>query len=284
MKSIGIWYELVGQDLPELELHINLWNLKNDKKKAEPFIDFGIGINDFRSIKTLTLLFPFVINEKDIVDLYKCVRVPDTARLIFNEIECEISSKDRYSVIDSANFASPKLLINIKNCENLENFINLRNNYNETTSLSIDFEELKKDTKFSESRDLYFRFRLTGSRIKEALFCPVHKKNWFLESGFLETQIVDVKINRERNLPHDICKEYRLKKYVFANFNKIHMLVMSDTSDEVEPFGNAVYDCRKLEEHDWDNYLINGYNVTNILAYHWKEKAKKEGNYLILVS
>ena len=51
---------------------------------------------------------------------------------------------------------------------------------------------------------------------------------------------------------------------------------MSDSSDEVDTFGTGIYECRKLEDHDWDNYLENNYDVTYILAYHWKEKGKDE--------
>ena len=157
----------------------------------------------------------------------------------------------------------------------MESFIKCNSN-DETTILSIDFEELKRDDKFNEFNDLYFRFRVNSNSIKKSLFCPVEKKNWFLESGFIETEIIDIKINQERNLPHNICKDYRLKKYRFAAFKKIHLLIMSDSSDEVDTFGTGIYECRKLEDHDWDNYLENNYDVTNILAYHWKEKGKDE--------
>ena len=275
MKSIGIWYEVTGEELPQLEVHINLWNLKKRKKNTAPFIDFGIGIPGFRKIKVLDILLPFHIDKSEITDLYEHVREPDTARLIFNEVECEISSKDRYAVIKSDNFDNSKLLISIKNEEDLESFIKCNSN-DETTILSIDFEELKKDDKFNEFDDLYFRFRVNSNSIKKSLFCPVEKKNWFLESGFIETEIIDIKINQERNLPHNVCKDYRLKKYSFAAFKKIHLLIMSDSSDEVDTFGTGIYECRKLEDHDWDNYLENNYDVTNILAYHWKEKGKDE--------
>lgn len=272
MKSIGVWYELYGEELPQLEFHINLWNLKGDNKSTSPFVDFGISISDFRKIKSLDILLPFKINDNEIVDLYEFVKTPDLARLIFNEIECEISSKDRYTIIESDNFDKPKLLINVKNEGKLESFI-CHEIHNGMSSFSMDFEELSRDEKFSDYEDLYIRFRVNSESIKQSIFCPVHKKNWFLESGFVETQIVDIKINQERNLPHHICKSYRLNKYKFAIFKKVHLLVMSDSSDEVDSFGNGMYQCRKLEEHDWDYYLGNNYDVTNILAYHWKEKS-----------
>lgn len=275
MKSIGVWYEVAKEELPPLEIHINLWNLKKGKKNTVPFIDLGISVPDFRKIKLLDVLLPFSIDENEITDLYEQVKVPDTARLIFNEIECEISSRDRYSVIESDNFENPKLLIRIKSGDELVSFVRC-NSCEETTILSIDFEELKRDDKFDEYNDLYFRFRVNSESIKKSLFRPIQKKNWFLESGFIETQIIDIKINQERNLPHNVCKEYRLKKYKYAVFKKIHLLVMSDSSDEVDTFGTGIYECRKLEEYGWDNYLENDYDVTNILAYHWKEKNKDE--------
>lgn len=278
MKSIGVWCELDGKNeeelWSELECHINLWNLKRNKKRISPFIDFGISIPNFRKIKTLHFLMPFKFSENQILDLYNNVKIPDTARLIFNEIECEISSKDRYAIIKSDNFESDKLLISIKDENNLEKFVSLSDEYDDTTRVSISLEELKKDELFVPYDDLYFRFRIDSESIKEALFCPIQKKNWFLESGFVETQIIDIKINQERNLPHNICKDYRLKGYRFADFSKIHLLIMTDSSDEVDTFGSGVYECRKLEEQAWNDYLENKYDVKNVLAYHWKEKCQ----------
>ncbi|MCD8038295.1 MAG: hypothetical protein LUE96_04340, partial [Lachnospiraceae bacterium] len=221
------------------------------------------------------ILLPFKIDDDEIFDLYELVKTQEIARLIFNEIECEVSSKDRYTIIESDNFDRPKLLVNVKNGEEFETFIS-HSFDNELSIISVDFGELTKDEKLFGYDDLYVRFRVNSESIKESLFCPVHKKNWFLESGFMETQIVDIKINQERNLPHTVCKNYRLKKYKFAVFKKIHLLVMSNSSDEVDSFGNSIYECRKLEEHDWDNYLGNNYDVTNIFAYHWKEKSTCE--------
>lgn len=275
MKSIGIWYEVNNEELPQLEIHINLWNLRKGKKNTFPFMDFGIGIPDFRKIEELDILLPFDINKSEIIDLYKYVKDPDTARLIFNEVECEVSSKDRYSVIKSDSFDNSKLLISIKSESELYSVVKC-SRCQEGTILSVDFGELKKDDKFGEYKDLYFRFRINSDNIKKSLFCPVQKKNWFLESGFVETEIIDVKINQERNLSHNVCKDYRLKKYRFAIFKKIHLLVMSDSSDVIDAFETGIYECRKLEERAWDNYLENNYDVTNILAYHWKRKSKDE--------
>ena len=277
LKSIGIWYQLAGNDLPKLEFHINLWNLKGKDKKVSPFIDFGIVIKKYKIINDLVILFPFSFDEQELFDLYCYTKDPSIARLIFNEMECEVSSHDKYMVIESGNFEKPKLLINVKEQDNLVNGICLKQNLAlGMTELSIGFEEIKKDVKFIQYEDLYIRFRVKSQNIKKILFCQVAKKNWFLESGFIENQIVDIKINKERNLPHDICRKMRLDNYEFAKFDKIHLLVMSDSSNDIGTFGNILYDCRKLEEHEWDTYLENDYDATNVFAYQWKEKCAKD--------
>lgn len=143
MKSIGVWYKVVGENIPQLEIHINLWNIKNNKKGIVPFIDLGVSIPDFRKIETLDILLPFSVEKDEINDLYEFVKKPDIARLIFNEIECETSSKDRYAVIRSDNFNDPKLLISIKCGEEFESYIRYKN-IEKMTILSVDFEELKK--------------------------------------------------------------------------------------------------------------------------------------------
>lgn len=112
--------------MPHLEFHMNLWNLKGNKKCTSPFLDFGIGISDFRKIMSLDILLPFKIDDSEIIDLYEFVKTPNIARLIFNEIECEISSKDRYAIIESDNFDKPKLLVNVKHEGKLETFIHHR--------------------------------------------------------------------------------------------------------------------------------------------------------------
>jgi len=146
----------------------------------------------------------------------------------------------------------------------------------EMTELHIKLENIKKDEKIEIYDDVYLRFRIQSDNIKKILFCPIEKKNWFLESGFIENQIVDIKINKERNLPHDVCKEKRLDNYKLAEFNKIHMLIMTDSRDEIISLGSNICDCRKLEEQEWDQYLNYKYDVSNIFAYHWKEKRTEE--------
>lgn len=277
MESIGVWY-LLKEDVkaPTLDFHINLWNLKLKNSLTDPFIDFGIGINDFRNIKELKILFPFSFDETDLEDLFAEVREPETARLIFNDNECEISSKDKYSVLNFSCANNKKLLFKIKSDANWEEGIELKSVCNfEKKLLNFNFESIQQDAKLVEFNDVYIRFRITTPNLYKALFCTVSKKNWFLESGFIATQILDIKINEERNLPHNICRCLRLEKWAFAKFSKIHLLVMSNSNDEICTLGNGECECRKLEEQEWGSYLKCAYDTGSVLAYHWKEKCKE---------
>lgn len=82
MRSIGIWYKLNTEEIPQLDFHINLWNLKGDNKRIRPFVDFGISISDFRKIKSIDILLPFIVENNQMVDLYELVKTPEIVRLI----------------------------------------------------------------------------------------------------------------------------------------------------------------------------------------------------------
>ena len=239
MESIGLWYKKDENinEIAEFDIHINLWNISNNKKHQEPFIDIGIGINNYKSIDELIMLIPFKLDLSDIIDLYDYIKKPDVARLVFNEIGCETESKNKYFILKIDNNRI-KLLVSIKDIENQsKGIMSIESNYFERTDnkseqsdyeiLKFNFKDIKKDEKFNNFNDLYFRFRLKTPQIKNRLFCQVDKKNWFLESGFTKTQIVDVKINKERNLPHDYCDLMSKSNYKFVCFKNIHLLVMS---------------------------------------------------------
>ena len=277
MESIGIWHKKQNEDSsPFVSFHINLWNIRDKKKKSNPFIDFGISIKGYKKVDNFTILFPFLFYECEVIDLYNSVKNAEVARLIFNEVGCEIESVDEYSIIKIDGMDS-QLLLPMKNNDQFREIVQKQTIDQKYDILKFDFTKIKKDERLQKLDNVYIRFRIKCKGIKDALFCPVDKPNWFLESGFVKTQIVDIKINRERNLPHDYCKERRLNNDVFSQLEKIHLLIMCNSNDNVESISNFHSDCRKLEENGWNAYLGNDYDTSNILAYHWKEKDEKNG-------
>lgn len=276
MDSIGAWYKLEDdkkQDIPEVDLHINLWNIKDKSGKVAPFIDFGIAIQRYARIKELILLLPFSFSDDQFTDLYTAVSEPEVARLIFNETDCEVESKGAYSIINITEEPQKKLLAKVKeegsNLLRVDKRAELKNK-----TICFTFDEIKQDNKYQDMGDIYIRFRISCDEIETAMFSLVDKPNWFLESGFIKTQIADIKVNVERNLPHDFCKDMRISHYSFMGFRKIHLLLMCNSNAQVDSLSGAPNNCRKLEEVGWNSYLGNKYELSDVIAYHWKERAR----------
>lgn len=278
MKSFGIWCQnQQGENSPSAEIHINLWNIKDKNiKESFPFIDLGLLIKDFRIVQQIQILIPFEINECEIQDLFDKVKDSDIARTIFNDNNCETASKNLYSYINKHDGTKNLLLFPLKSNNKFEDAVSLDifNEGNEKFSiLKIDFKDLKKDSTFDEFEDIYMRFRLTSHKLKEMLFSKLSKKNWFLESGFVTTQIIDVKINKERNLPQKFTHRLTaVDGYVFFRFDKIHFLIMNSANDDVEILSKNFSECRKLETTGWNEYLDNKYITKDVLVYHFKRK------------
>lgn len=281
MQSIGIWYKSNKKEgVALVDFHINLWNLY-ERKELKPFVDFGITIDGFRSIDKLKILMPFHIEKDDIFDLFDYVKLPEIARLIFNEEDCEIESVGQYFSIKMFGDQKPgdqKLLIKAKEDYIFSKIEERSIGNNRFTILEYDLKKICENGKLKNYDKVYFRFRIRSAEIEKALYCPIDKPNWFLESGFIKTQIIDIKLNKERNLPFEICQDMRMNNYSFVDFNKIHLLVMCRSNDNVESFNNSDGDCRKLETEGWNTYLDDRNDIDNVLAYHWKEKRSSGTN------
>ena len=98
---------------------------------------------------------------------------------------------------------------------------------------SVRFDKIKANSDFDAYNNVYFRFRINAADLKKILFCNLEKKNYYLESGFETTQIIDLKINKERNLPHDICDSLKGEKFNFMRLHKIHFFVMDSANNNV---------------------------------------------------
>ena len=99
MQSFGIWYKPIEDrcEDPIVELHINFWSLefmKTQDKVSVPYLDIGICVENFKSVKTLIFHCPFVVDERnEVVDLSDKLIKQDNALNIFNE-DCEIITTD----------------------------------------------------------------------------------------------------------------------------------------------------------------------------------------------
>lgn len=279
MKSFGIWFLKEDEnpnDEIKIDLHINLWNIENKNKVVEPFIDFGLIINNYKSIKTIKFFFPFHFTSTNLIDLHDKVKNEKNARMIFNDNSCDISSRGHYSLIKNTEDKKDKVMYRIKDGANFVTDVNLEDytdnvgnsGFDKYTCLDIGFKNILADDVPFDT--LYMRFRIETPNLKPMLFCKLKKKNWFLESGFEATQIIDLKINKERNLPKDFSINLKRNKYIFMEFDKVHFLVMDHANNDVDVLESDFFQCRSLEKDEWNDYLDNKYNTESVLVYHWK--------------
>lgn len=277
MKSFGIWYvrdnsaEMPREESKEYhtDLHINLWDIgtKNNREQIMTFIDLGLRVKYFKLIDVIIIVVPFSLNDGEIINLIDTFEKKNVANLVFNE-NCDIkkSSEGNVScVIFSENPGEEVLLYDSELKDEKTDSGN--------TLIKFDLKTLREDDLFSKFDDLYIRFRIQSEKLKQELFCKVERKNWFLESGFNKTKIVDIKVNKKRNIDIKDMNQMRKNKFEFLEFDKIHFLVIVAANSEVEILGRDFFECRKLEP-DWGEYLKIKQSLGNVLAYHWKVKSQ----------
>lgn len=273
MKSFGIWYsnentkaEKHEEELFKADLHINLWDIEEKyNHDAPPFIDIGLSIENFRAIDEICILIPFGVPWSEFEDLSEKLSDAVTASLVFND-NCTFvqNGASIRSLTLSENGEHKKLLYSLekKDHESADD---------KKTIMKFNLMELRKDHVYDTFKDLYIRFRIRSQKMKEELFCDIKRKNQFLESGFTKTQVIDIKINKKRNISESDLKTMRMEKFDFLAFDKIHFLVMEPANHDVEIFGSDFIECRKLEE-EWGKYLPLDSAIKDVLVYHWKKK------------
>lgn len=271
MKSFGIWYssaeaQAEKEDKPfKTDLHINLWDIGYCYGSVtDSFIDIGLNVMGFRVIDTLCLRIPFSLGEQEIIDLSDTFSDSQIANLVFND-DCTLHQDANKRSLELSEKREQLLLFSLSEA--------VKDYQADATTLTFNLKTIRDDTIYNGYLDLYIRFRIRSEKIREELFCNITAKNWFLESGFKRTQVIDIKVNKQRNMESGILTQMRREGFQFVNFNKVHFLVMEPADNEVDVWGDDFVECRKLEE-EWARYLDCN-EVGDILAYHWKAGAGK---------
>lgn len=274
MRSFGIWYsngntkaENHAAETFKADLHINLWDIEEKYgHDALPFIDIGLSIEAFREIDEICLLIPFSVPRSEFEDLSGKLSDAESASLVFND-NCTLiqNGASVRSLMLSEAGGREKLLYPLEEKD-------YQSSDDGKTIIKFNLQEIRKDHIYDQFEDLYIRFRIRSKKIKEELFCDIKRKNQFLESGFTKTQVIDIKINKKRNISENDLKRMRMNKFDFLAFEKIHFLVMEPANHDVEVLGRDFIECRKLEE-EWENYLPDDSSIQDVLVYHWKRKS-----------
>ena len=263
---------------PEFHLHVNFWSFEdidNTEGIENPRLDIGLQIKNYHLLDNVTLHCPFSIKEKDVIDLSSKLESKSNACIIFNA-ECEIETKDSYTIIDLTEKKDKLLVFPLEQV--IEDVYKVEtSDKKKGTRLVFQFgrfhEYVKQIEKLREIETIYIRFRITALSLKEHIYFDSEPLNKSFESAFSGTRIIDFKVNEKRNLPENIKAEV-LINHDWARFNSIHFLVMVPSSYDLTSFYKESMTCRELEEDLWDDYLDTEILFANghVLAYHWRAK------------
>lgn len=294
MQSFGVWCKMTeeGGKEPSIEkLQINLWDLEKCKSDQGPFIDFGLQIDNIDKLQSIKIYIPFALEENDIKDLSERIADAETARLLFNDNNYDSATSGNFNYLsyqdekDGKKINKTMLIIPFESKNLGKKYIEIESITNDLeesngTILKLFIDQIASDLhgKFDEA---YIRFRIVSPKIYNSLFCKIKKKNLFLESGFTALKVVDLKINKKRNIPQSICHNLEQASFTFAKFSMIHFFIMEKAQNDVIPLSSQVFtDCRMLEEGAWDTYLSMEMTPQRFVVYHSKVKEKCDYSFV----
>lgn len=271
MKSIVLWCNKKNKDkVVSADVHFNLWKLRKRKKllryrdKYKYFLDIGVMVHEIQEVNCIRIYFPFELKENDVKDLGSTIRQnKNLINGIFNEDYRVLhdSIPKQTKVINNCNSDEPEFII-----YSIEKCTEISDKYNGSI-LTINVKNIKCD----DCKKFYLRFRISADGLVK-LTKQYQPKNWFFQHALTCTELIDFRLNEKRTYDETLSEE--IMNDGEFELKKIHFLLLRYESDDFESIGiNA--SCRELEQQLWNEYIGNEYVNENIVAYHWKEKAKE---------
>ena len=235
-----------------------MWKL-GKRKNANCFLDIGLMIQNATNISNINIFIPKPVAISDIEDLGITFRESsDLVSTLFNE-DYRVSSHANEKIVEVLNVdRMPVFYIYILD---LENDVLIENAYGGSTiRISI-----PKDL---ASEKHYYRIRLKNPYVDSIsrIYTP---PNSVLESAFSQTELIDFRLNEKRNLNSSLLERMRLEGEV--SFNKTHLFLMREASDDYVYSHKLPSGSRQLEVDLWKSYIGDDYSFDKIIAYHWKE-------------
>lgn len=274
MKTYAIWYEkkdLNCNEQAEIEVHFNLWKLPKSNRgnwfnrssaNDQLFLDFGLKLVNRKDVKSIKLFLPFNLSKTDIYDLgEKFLRHTDLITGVFND-DYPIESGFKPKQIKVNEGPGKYFIIYTLDVENHD--CNLESKYSGTI-LSINIPEDLIDT----DEPLYYRFRISTKELDDTMK-RLKYAGHSLEIISADTHIIDFRVNEKRL--YDRSMSEKIRSQGEFKFSKLHFLLMTNSQDEVMTWGENP-SSRQIEESIWSKYVGEEYNLSNVFAYHWKQKS-----------
>ena len=231
--------------------------------KGKSYIDVAIHIRGISSTKSMSMYFPFSVEQNEIEDISLKFSDENLSRAIFSSM-CVIDYKKNNATSEIAYNGKTVDIVHISAIE-----------YNvkpvaKGTLLKVPFDGLAE---YLDNDEAYFIFRIPHKSITE-VFRQRSKVGSFLTRArdLIMTPIVSesygysVRINEARLLPKEINSvgafhRQKLKKAV----------VTISIADEYEINDSSCYRIRRLEEELYENFLPSGFDGENTVTYQWQQ-------------
>lgn len=253
------------------ELHINFWNVS---AHTFNYLDFGVTFKtpDAPAITehgAICVFIPFIKNSSDITDLSENLESSrDLVTAVFNEYLIDTKTIDnRHLKLVLAN--KGELVVNAKlsfSGGELDHRVKITNIHNGTLIVF----KLKDCLTFESSCNHYIRFRIKLNESDTAgLVKTFYPKDLFLKSNIERSDIIDFRINEQRNLPTEISTTLASAACTPL---KCHLFIIRDMVDDCSASGSNYKGCRILESETWTKYFNRdiSFGKNDPMIYHWK--------------
>lgn len=291
MKSFALWCDAknAGESTGvKVLMNFNLW-AEAEKGESHTVLDVGVMlIPEEKSskrkqicevVKSISFYCPFPLEKKNFENLFPKMD-NKTVGAIFNS-PCNYTKNDIYSVGYVTLYgddAYPKFAI--RSCDNVQ--------FEEIDDKGTIVKIMLTNTMFPPESDreyepIYYRFRLSGMFVSN-LVASSHSKDWLLTSAFSREEVIDFRFNDYRPLDDEriIANIYgKNKDCVRINEIKVHFLLMSLMSIDVNSDSNEGKGRRLLEKDIWNDYAPCVKDFDNVAAWHWTKKLEKNDGYKI---
>lgn len=301
VSSLALWYVPRNNDDADnpksVEAHFNLWKLPagsfwfRSRQLFSRYLDIGLRLHNANKIESVKLYVPFILYQNDLKDLGGYLSNANLLCAVFNDnLTIKTGKSDYYEVSKSdgtPDFTIYKLATN--------SFILDHETEAGATVITINLN-------YTESNDLYIRFRILGGFAKSLSFIDKPPNSVF-QSAFYRTDTIDLRVNEIRVLENKFVEKMENGGTIFQ-FSKLHFFFICSSREEWY-FSQLPYaNCRILENEKWRSYKENinlpfwnkaiNYVVkifgkepklVPVMAYHWKtvQKDKPITDFNILI-
>lgn len=259
------------------ELHINFWNITSQKFY---YLDFGISFShpetkEISEHGAVCLFLPFVKDKNDFTDLSTNLESSkELITAVFNEhVIKKDSINEKHLLLNLTR--KGELLVNTK-LDFEGGALDKRITTKKRNDGTYIFFHLKDCLSKSNHCNHYIRFRinLNASDI-EKIVKTFYPKDLFLKSNIERSDIIDFRINEQRNLPNEVATTLASAS---CTPSKYHFFVIRDMVDDSSASGSAYQGCRILESETWKKYFSNdvSFGENDPIIYHWKIKKDED--------